>query len=180
MRYISTRTGERYSFQEAVQLGRATDGGMLLPETVPFVARATLQGWSHLSYPELGLKIFKLFVPASEFPHSTLEEIFLKGAFSEFGASDVVTLRDTELAVDSKTPLVHVAELWHGPTLAFKDLGMQVLAKVATPGSNLEQTDLSVFSFCPQVSGIRSPRSLHRSPHDPPHPRYEVIIVFSS
>mmetsp|Transcript_657 Transcript_657/g.1567 ORF Transcript_657/g.1567 Transcript_657/m.1567 type:complete len:164 (-) Transcript_657:563-1054(-) len=161
MRYISTRTGERYSFQEAVQLGRATDGGMLLPETVPFVARATLQGWSHLSYPELGLKIFKLFVPASEFPHSTLEEIFLKGAFSEFGASDVVTLRDTELAVDSKTPLVHVAELWHGPTLAFKDLGMQVLAKIlqAILQAKGERQVVVVVRWAAPVSPVLGSRS---------------------
>eukprot|EP00193_Tetraselmis_chui_P002577 CAMPEP_0177758094 /NCGR_PEP_ID=MMETSP0491_2-20121128/4004_1 /TAXON_ID=63592 /ORGANISM="Tetraselmis chuii, Strain PLY429" /LENGTH=501 /DNA_ID=CAMNT_0019273811 /DNA_START=209 /DNA_END=1714 /DNA_ORIENTATION=- len=131
MRFVSTRTGESLSFQDAVLSGWAPDGGMLLPETLPPVSESLLKSWAKLTYSELCLEIFKLLIPDSEFPHTEFEDVFLS-SFAGFGCLEVVKVKDAPLPLPGGgDPLVvHVAELWHGPTLAFKDLGMQVLARV--------------------------------------------------
>jgi len=131
MRFVSTRTGAALSFQDAVLAGWAPDGGMLLPETMPSVTPDTLKDWARLTYPQLGLEIFKLLVPDGDFPHAEFQDIFLSTAFADFACPEVVRVVPASLPLDGGgEAVVHVAELWHGPTLAFKDLGMQVLARV--------------------------------------------------
>jgi threonine synthase len=126
MRYISTRGGSggrSYSFQEAVLLGWAHDGGMLLPEVVPEVDSKQLAAWRKLTYPALCEAVLRLFMSASDLPD--LKQI-CEHAFSTFGVEEAVKV--VQLPAQSDQPL-YLLELWHGPTLAFKDLGMQVLCQ---------------------------------------------------
>lgn len=116
-----------YGFGDAVLAGWAADGGMLWPRSVPRLGRAQLASWAALSYPELCARLLKLFVPADDpdVTHADLDAL-TASAFARFGSREVVELATLPSAGPSGSAL-HVAELWHGPTLAFKDLGMSVL-----------------------------------------------------
>ncbi|MFO8240074.1 MAG: threonine synthase, partial [Dissulfuribacterales bacterium] len=120
MKYISTRGGiNPISFTEAVMMGLAADGGLLLPDSIPSVDSATLDVWKDLSYPDLALKIMGLFI--DDLSNEKLESI-INNSYKNFDVSDV-------------TPIVkvgkwHILELFHGPTLAFKDIALQVLGNL--------------------------------------------------
>ena len=113
-----------YGFGDAVLAGWADDGGMLWPTHLPHIDAAKLQSWATKTYPQLCADFLKLFVPSDDpdMTHSELDEL-VSGAFSAFGIHDVVEVRPLPSSL-------HIAELWHGPTLAFKDLGMSVLGRV--------------------------------------------------
>ena len=120
-----------YSFGDAVLAGWASDGGMLWPETIPRVSPATLHAWRALSYPALAAAILKLFISAddADFTHAEVDAL-CAGAFGRFGSAEVVELSKSLPNSVTGDRSVRVAELWHGPTLAFKDLGMSVLGRV--------------------------------------------------
>ena len=117
MHYISTRGQTRpHTFSEAVETGLAPDGGLFLPESLPDISWR-LAAWEKLSYPELAAEFFTLFadeIPAAEWHALTAQ------AYSKFDAPDVAPLRK----LDDQT---FVLELFHGPTLAFKDFALQLL-----------------------------------------------------
>jgi threonine synthase len=117
MRYISTRGQTRpHTFSEAVETGLAPDGGLFLPESLPDIS-GKLTAWEKLSYPELAAEFFALFaeeIPAAEWHAMTTQ------AYSKFDAPDIAPLR----RLDDQT---FVLELFHGPTLAFKDFALQLL-----------------------------------------------------
>jgi threonine synthase len=118
MRYLSTRGGvASLGFSDAVLEGLAPDGGLLLPETIPPVA-GRLDAWRGLSYSDLAVEVMRPFV---DFPDAELRRI-VAGSYSGFRHPDV-------------TPVVsagglHILELFHGPTLAFKDVALQFLGRV--------------------------------------------------
>ncbi|MBK8478659.1 MAG: threonine synthase [Opitutaceae bacterium] len=117
MRFISTR-GQTPSvtFSEAVALGLAPDGGLFLPETLPDLS-AKWQGWAKLSYSELLREFFSLF--ATDIPAADLARM-AAAAYTKFDHPEVAPLRK----LDDRT---WVLELFHGPTLAFKDFALQFL-----------------------------------------------------
>ena len=123
MRFVSTRRpkdGKLYTFEEAVLAGWADDGGMILPETLPILDASKLVG---KSFEDVAFEVLRLFT--DNIPDEELKKV-LNEAFNDFGCADVVKTRPIIFGDHSIT----VAELWHGPTLAFKDLGMQVLARI--------------------------------------------------
>ncbi len=116
MEYLSTRgDGEHLSFSAAVLTGLARDGGLLLPVAIPRVAER-LKGWATLSYPDLAWEIMRLY--ADDLPPAALRALADRSwsAFRDPGIAPVVQVGD-----------LHVLELFHGPTLAFKDLALQFL-----------------------------------------------------
>lgn len=119
MRYVSTRGRARpLGFQDVVIAGLADDGGLFLPERLPDVSDR-LDDWRDLSYVDLAAQLLPLFV--DDIAPSTLR-VLLERAYASFDASDV-------------TPLVRfddlcVLELFHGPTLAFKDVALQLLGQI--------------------------------------------------
>ncbi|HEX2748706.1 MAG TPA: threonine synthase [Verrucomicrobiales bacterium] len=117
MRYHSTRgLSEPQTFSKAVEAGLAPDGGLYLPEVLPDI-RARLDDWKRLSYAELAAEFFALFAP--EIPHPEWLEM-TRRAYSGFSHPDVAPL----VPLDDRT---WVLELFHGPTLAFKDFALQLL-----------------------------------------------------
>jgi threonine synthase len=117
MRYISTRGGiEPLSFKETVMMGLATDGGLLLPRTIPSVASSTLEHWQRLSFPALAIEVMGLFI--DDIPRADLEAL-VENAYRSFDTPEVTPL----VTVDN----LHILELFHGPTLAFKDIALQFL-----------------------------------------------------
>jgi len=118
MNYISTR-GETapMGFQDAVLTGLAPDGGLLVPETIPDV-RDRLEAWADLSYQDLSFEVLRLF--------TDFEDDDLRGIIERAYA----TFRVPEIAPVVEAGPVRILELFHGPTLAFKDMAMQILANV--------------------------------------------------
>ena len=77
MQYLSTRGGiSPISFTQAVMMGLAEDGGLLLPRTIPRIGSETLAFWQELSYPELAFEIMSRFI--DDIPGSDLREIINK------------------------------------------------------------------------------------------------------
>ena len=122
MRYISTR-GEAppLSFVEAMLAGLARDGGLYVPESWPVFAPEQIAGLAGLPYPELALEILRPFVDGT-IAEGDLARM-ISEAYGGFRHPAVVPL--VQLG-----PRTFILELFHGPTLAFKDLAMQLLARL--------------------------------------------------
>jgi len=119
MRYISTRGGgEPLKFKDTILTGLARDGGLFLPESIPDVS-GRLAAWSQLAYGDLAFEIIRLF--ADDIPEDALRAIVAK-SYSAFRHAEVTPV----VAVGP----VHVLELFHGPTLAFKDVALQFLGNL--------------------------------------------------
>jgi len=116
MNYFSTNNpSQKVSFQEAVRKGLPDDNGLFLPESIPVLPTSFFQNLPNLSLQEIGFEVAKLFV-GDEIPEA-----------------DLKTLVYEVLSFD--TPIVKVEEdvysleLYHGPTLAFKDVGARFMAR---------------------------------------------------
>lgn len=109
---------EPVGFLDAVMTGLAPDGGLLLPESLPNVA-GKLTAWKKLSYQELAFEVMSRF--ATDIPSADLKALIEK-SYSTFRAPEVTPV----IPVDG----FHVLELWHGPTLAFKDVALQFLGNL--------------------------------------------------
>lgn len=122
MKYISTRGGVApQTFEQVLLTGLAPDGGLFVPETLPRFSMAEISSWRELSYPELALKIVSPFV-ADEIPAEELKRIIFD-SYATFADPEVAPLR--RLEEDE-----YILELFHGPTLAFKDFALQVLGRL--------------------------------------------------
>ncbi|MBF0621596.1 MAG: threonine synthase [Magnetococcales bacterium] len=121
MRYISTRGGvEPITFSQAVMMGLATDGGLLLPEKIPTVDPKDLTAWAKLPFQELALEVMRPFVEP-DIPAEDLKGLIDRSyaAFDHPKVTPVITPGN-----------VQIMELFHGPTLAFKDVALQLLGNL--------------------------------------------------
>ena len=120
MRYISTRGGiEPLKFQDAVMMGLARDGGLLLPESLPAISTDMLERWLHLPYQYLAREILSLFI--DDIPAHELEDL-VERSYASFNHPQVTPI--------TKQGDVYILELFHGPTLAFKDVALQLLGNL--------------------------------------------------
>jgi len=123
MRYISTR-GDKTErrFCEILLEGLAPDGGLYLPAHYPRVDAATLARWRGLSYPELAFEIVSLYI--DDIPPADLRRLCERTYTRDvFGSDAIVPLKPLE-------PGLHLEALSNGPTLAFKDMAMQLLGQL--------------------------------------------------
>ncbi|WP_290905925.1 threonine synthase [Aquabacterium sp.] len=123
MKYISTRGDQtQRGFSEILLEGLAPDGGLYLPTSYPKVDDATLAKWRHLSYAELAFEILSLYI--DDIPAADLKALTAK------------TYTKAVYGFDEITPLKHIEPglcleaLSNGPTLAFKDMAMQLLGNL--------------------------------------------------
>jgi threonine synthase len=121
--YLSTRGHpDRKRFCEILLEGLAPDGGLYLPDTYPQVDTATLAKWRALPYAELAFEILSLYI--DDIPPADLKAICAKTYTAEvFGSEEIVPLRELEDGV-------YLEALSNGPTLAFKDMAMQLLGNL--------------------------------------------------
>jgi len=133
MRYLSTRGDASVSptktFSEILLGGLAPDGGLYLPESYPQVSRAELDQWRELSYADLAFAVLSKFI--DDFPPADLKilvdktytaEVYCNGRVGD-DAREITPLRWLE-------PGLGILELSNGPTLAFKDMAMQLLGNL--------------------------------------------------
>ena len=122
MRYISTRgQAPALSFEEVVLTGMASDGGLYVPETLPEFSREELAEMAGLSYAEIAFRVMKPFVNG-EIDDATFKRIVTE-AYATFNHDAVVPLKQ----LDANHFLL---EQFHGPTLAFKDVALQLLGRL--------------------------------------------------
>ncbi|MDB3970837.1 threonine synthase [Candidatus Pelagibacter sp.] len=118
MKYISTRNNSKeYSFEDVFIKGLADDGGLFIPKEVKKYSTEELESLSGLSYQELAKKIIYPYI-GDFMSESELSDIVNK-SYSVFRKNNTVAL--------IKVGDVNLLELFHGPTLAFKDIAMQLL-----------------------------------------------------
>ena len=133
MRYLSTRgdlqQSPKKSFTEILLGGLAPDGGLYLPETYPQISRAELDQWRNLSYSDLAFAVLSKFI--DDIPAADLKALVDKTYTADVycntragdDARDITPLRWLE-------PGLGLLELSNGPTLAFKDMAMQLLGNL--------------------------------------------------
>jgi threonine synthase len=123
MLYVSTRGhADRKHFCEILLEGLAPDGGLYLPERYPQVDAATLEKWRGLPYHALAFEILSLYI--DDIPADDLRAICRKTYTEEvFGTKEIVPLKQLEDGV-------YLEGLSNGPTLAFKDMAMQLLGNL--------------------------------------------------
>lgn len=122
MKYISTRgQSPALNFEQVMLTGLAPDGGLYIPETLPSFSREEIASWAGLEYNELAYKIMLPFV-AGEIPDADLKAM-IDETYAEFRHTSVAPL--VQLGKND-----WVLELFHGPTLAFKDFALQMLGRL--------------------------------------------------
>jgi threonine synthase len=122
LKYISTRGGGgEQSFEQVLLTGLAPDGGLYVPAELPQVSLKQMQAWKRLSYADLAMEIIKPFI-GDEIDTTHLRQI-IEESYADFDHPDVAPL--TKLGENE-----WILELYHGPTLAFKDFALQVLGRL--------------------------------------------------
>jgi threonine synthase len=120
MKYVSTRGHSAgQTFTDILLEGLAPDGGLMVPEQWPRITRPKLDAMRDLPYPRLAFEIIRFF--ADDFPGAELKSIVHSTyTAANFGTAEVTPLTTLE-------PNLHLLHLSNGPTLAFKDIAMQLL-----------------------------------------------------
>jgi len=130
MKLISTRNKyDSVTALEAVAAGIAEQGGLYVPERFPQISEAELKEYCHLDYPALAARVMELFFDTLEM------EPILREAYASFDCEEIAPLR----------PLAgkeYILELFHGPTLAFKDMALQVLPRLMSRARADDKTTL--------------------------------------
>ncbi len=122
MRYISTRgAAPALAFDDVLLAGLARDGGLYVPESWPRLTTGELRAMAGLDYPELAARVMRPFV-GGRVEDDAFARI-VRDAYADFGHSAVAPLKQ----LDGRTWLM---ELFHGPTLAFKDMALQLLGRL--------------------------------------------------
>ncbi len=121
MKYISTRgQAPALDFSDVVLTGLASDGGLYVPESFPQFSPAEIAALAGLPYDEVAIRIMHPFVgdiPGLDFPAMVRE------TYASFRHRAVAPLKQLE-------PNLWLLELFHGPTLAFKDFALQLLGRL--------------------------------------------------
>lgn len=158
MKYISTRgQTPAQSFENVVLTGLAGDGGLFVPEEIPQFSHAEITSWRGLPYNELAFKVIKPFT-GSDIPDHDLKRI-IDSAYTTFRHTAVAPLVQLESNL-------WVMELFHGPTLAFKDFALQFLGhlfdyllekrgeKVVVMGATSGDTGSAAIEGCRRCKNI--------------------------
>ena len=118
MNYFSSRNKNlNLSFKDIFFKGLSEDGGLFLPHHIPSLSDSLLKNFESCNFQEMSFEIFKLYT-GNTFNNDDLKKIINK-AYSQFRNSNIVDVK--------KIDHISYVQLYHGPTLAFKDIAMQVL-----------------------------------------------------
>jgi len=138
MQYVSTRGGmPPAGFSEILLGGLAPDGGLVVPQSYPRIDAATLAGWRELDYPSLAFEILSRYV--GDIDPQALRDIVDRTYTPEvFGSPEITPVQRLE-------PGLFLLRLSNGPTLAFKDLAMQLLGNLFEYQLGREGRELNIL-----------------------------------
>ena len=121
MEYISTRNKEKiFSFKDVFLEGLAPDGGLFVPKKIIPYKFEELEKFRNLSYNDLATKIIFKFC-GDEFSENEIKNL-IEASYKNFRVKNVVAIK--------KLGKINLLELFHGPTLAFKDIAMQIIGNM--------------------------------------------------
>lgn len=149
MQYASTRGhATAQNFSEILLAGLAPDGGLYLPQSYPQVTQDELNTWRSLSYAELAFEVLRKF--ATDIPEADLKALVEKTYTAEVyrnarageDASQITPLRTLE---DHDGRKLILQALSNGPTLAFKDMAMQLLGNLFEYTLDKQKEELNIF-----------------------------------
>ena len=122
MKYVSTRgRAPELSFEEAMLTGLARDGGLYVPEIIPTMSAGEIAALAGLSYEEIAFRVMRPFV-GDTFTDAEFKAIIAR-AYDGFG-------HEARAPLKQLAPNHFLLELFHGPTLAFKDFAMQLIGQL--------------------------------------------------
>ena len=148
MKFISTRGQTApHTFSEAVAVGLAPDGGLFLPEQLPDIT-PRLKAWQNLSYAQLCTEFLGIF--ATDIPEEVLGPL-VRRSYAHFTHPAIAPLQK----LDEQT---YVLELFHGPTLAFKDFALQLLGNLYENQCRLSGRSINVLGA---TSGDTGAAAIH-------------------
>jgi threonine synthase len=133
MEYISTRnTKKTFTFKDIFLKSLAPDGGLFIPKNIPIYTAKDLEKLKNLSYNDLASQLILKFC-SEEFSENEIKDL-VKNSYKKFRVQDVVAVR--------KLGKINLLELFHGPTLAFKDIAMQIIGNFY--GKILKKNNLKI------------------------------------
>ena len=152
MQYVSTRAtgndGEKRTFTQILLEGLAPDGGLYMPENYPTVTAEELDGWRSLSYAGLAFEILKKF--ADDIPIADLKKLAEKTYTSAVykntrQGEDASLITPLRLLEDKDGKKLLLLGLSNGPTLAFKDMAMQLLGNLFEYELGRQKAELNIL-----------------------------------
>ncbi len=136
MNYISTRNNQKnFSFKDVFLKGLADDGGLFVPKSIKPFKEEELDNLKNLSYNDLATEIIFPFI--GDFMSKDDLSSMISKSYSNFRSDDVVKISDLG---DLK-----VLELYHGPTLAFKDIAMQLIGNLYQHHLKQDQKKINII-----------------------------------
>lgn len=125
IQFVSNKGGGKpVDFETAILDGFAVDGGLYVPDTLPKISKEQLKEWKGLSYVELAFEILSLFIDRSIISEGELKMI-LDTAYAPFEKKETIPLYPLKSRKDT-----YIMELFHGPTISFKDVGLAFLVNL--------------------------------------------------
>lgn len=116
--------GTPVDFETAILDGFASDGGLYVPEQLPKISKHQLEDWKGLSYIDLAFEILSLFIDRTIISESELKKI-LQTAYVSFEKEEIIPLYPLKSRKDT-----YIMELFYGPTISFKDIGLAFLVNL--------------------------------------------------
>lgn len=158
MKYISTRgRSPAKTFSQALLTGLAEDGGLLLPEEYPRIDAMTLHKWRELSYPDLAFEIISLF--ATDIDRADLKQLINETYnVHAFGTAEITPVRTLHNGLK-------IEALSNGPTLAFKDMAMQLLGHLFEYVLARNQQQLTIIGATSGDTGSAAEYALRGKQH---------------
>ena len=161
MKYYSTNQSvEPVSFQEAIFKGLPEDNGLYMPESIPVLPSSFFENLSKMTLPEIGFEAIKPFVDG-EIPDSVLKEIL----------DDSLSF---DIPLKQVKDRIYSLELFHGPTMAFKDVGARFLARCLSYFTSKGDKKLTVLVATSGDTGSAVAHGFYDVPN------IDVIILYPS
>ena len=149
MQYVSTRgQAPAQSFSQTLLGGLAPDGGLFLPVEYPKVSSAELDAWRKLSYADLAFEVLKKF--ATDIPEADLKALAHKTYTAEVyrnarAGEDATQITPLRVLEDKGNGRLLLQALSNGPTLAFKDMAMQLLGNLFEYALAKQNAELNIL-----------------------------------
>ncbi len=140
LQYISnTGGGAPVDFETAILDGFAIDGGLYVPERLPKISNQQLNDWKNLGYVDLAFEILSLFIDRSIVSEKELKTL-LEEAYTSFEKEEIIPIYPLSSRKDT-----YIMELFYGPTISFKDIGLAFLVNLVNFFLERKEEHLSVI-----------------------------------